>query len=688
MPSIIELDIGRADAPGTYEIEVIQSPAGEASATFELEPAQLIDKLDELQQTLLASSVSSRGLVGRGEASVRSVGQRLFEALFANPQVAGVYRASSAVAAERGENLRIVLRLSASELSTLPWESMFDPSTASYVSRREPLVRYVPVPSSPPPLKVRLPLRILALIASPRGLAQLDIEKERENLTRALQPLLESGSVAVEWLEHATWPTVQDRLLADCWHIVHFIGHGDFDIDREEGVLALENDYGRLNRIPADSVVDLLREAQPMPRLVVLNACESSTSSQSDLFSGVAAALVRGGVSAVTAMQFEISDQAAIAFSRGFYTAIGHGRSVDEAVRSGRVAIVGLGADSLEWITPTLYLRGQEGHLFDLTHSTSEAMSEPVLAERRSHAAEATNQRDAATAVPLYDSVLAENPDDESARQGRARAVDAARQAQGRPDSQTGTPYRKPEPLPQPAKGRNAAWRFNPPPGWPPPPLGWIPPKEWTPPSNLPPAPPGWNWWIDDTRAVPPIQDSDRQEELPSAATVDAHQIEYPDRLEDLWAVATLIPWRERPSKSLLKPLRTALRPDEQVVGCQTISVGLMLSILYVVTDQNLHLGTDYPKSRMWREIRHQLSPYLPNESRARIPLKDIDTVEIKKLPGIGSFLGDREQIILTGMGHVRLSIKVWASSANSDLSRLKSYLAQANELARGREQH
>jgi CHAT domain len=441
--SIIELNIGRADAPGSYEIQVIQSPAGEASATFELEPVGLIDKLDELQQTLLASSVSSRRLVGRGEASVRRVGQRLFEALFTDPQVAGVYRASNAVAAERGETLRIVLRLSASELATLPWESMFDPSTGSYVSRREPLVRYVPVPSSPPPLKVRLPLRILALIASPRGLAQLDTEKEKDNLTRALQPMINSGSVAVEWLEHATWPAVQDLLLAESWHIIHFIGHGDFDIDRDEGVLALENDNGRLNRVPAESVVDLLREAQPMPRLVVLNACESSTSSQSDLFSGVAAALVRGGVSAVTAMQFEISDQAAIAFSRGFYTSIGHGRSVDEAVRSGRVGIVGLGADSLEWITPTLYLRGEEGHLFDLTDSTGEAMSEPVLAERRSQAAEATEQRDVATAVPLYDSVLAENPDDEAARQGRARAIDAARQAQGPPDGQTSTPYRK-----------------------------------------------------------------------------------------------------------------------------------------------------------------------------------------------------------------------------------------------------
>jgi len=41
--SIIELNIARADAPGSYEIQVIQSPAGEASATFELEPVDLID---------------------------------------------------------------------------------------------------------------------------------------------------------------------------------------------------------------------------------------------------------------------------------------------------------------------------------------------------------------------------------------------------------------------------------------------------------------------------------------------------------------------------------------------------------------------------------------------------------------------------------------------------------------------
>src|SRR5262249_52607514 len=69
---------------------------------------------------------------------------------------------------------------------------------------------------------------------------------------------------------------------------------------------------------------------------------------------------------AVTAMQYEISDPAAVAFARGFYTAIARGRGVDDAVSSGRVSILGLSDRTLEWVTPVLYLRGRETLLFTL----------------------------------------------------------------------------------------------------------------------------------------------------------------------------------------------------------------------------------------------------------------------------------------------------------------------------------
>ena len=556
MTSVLELDVSSAGTPGRYKVEVIQSPAGEASATFELDPAQLIDGLEGLQRTLLASSVPSRRLLSRGETSVRDVGRRLFDALLSQQAVAGVYRASSAVAAERGDALRIVLRMTAPELAVLPWESMFDSSADNYLARREPLVRYVPVPSSPSPLKVRLPLKILAPIASPRGLAPLDVEKEREDLTQALRPLVDRGAVVVQWLEHATWPALQDTLLSDSWHVVHFIGHGDFDIERDEGVLALETEQGRVHRVPAASFVDLLREAQPMPRLVVLNACESSTSGQTDLFSGTAAALVRGGVSAVVAMQFEISDQAAIAFSRGFYAAIGRARGVDEAVRSGRVAIVGLGEGSLEWITPTLYLRGRENHLFALWDSPSESAPETDVADQPGGAAAAAEDPHAATSVAQYDSVRAENPDDKAARPGRKSTVTA----------------------PRPAASAKVT----------------------------------------------------------ATAASDDHTPPYPDRLAELLAVGKRSGWGRRPDPASLNPLRTTLPPDERIVGCIILYLtilpddvafwGGVQGVACTVTDQNVHLSTDTPRSRGWVKLGQQLPErYRAAKDWVRVPLENID---------------------------------------------------------------
>ncbi len=63
-------------------------------------------------------------------------------------------------------------------------------------------------------------------------------------------------------------------------------------------------------------------------------------------------------------MQFEITDAAAAAFARGFYSAIARGRGVDEAVSAGRIAILGTASRTLEWLTPVLYLRGHRTQLF------------------------------------------------------------------------------------------------------------------------------------------------------------------------------------------------------------------------------------------------------------------------------------------------------------------------------------
>ena len=316
------------------------------------------------------------------EQPVREVGQRLFEALFNGP-VYGAYRASLGAVQQGGERLRVVLRLTAPELAALPWEALFDPETQSYLCRREPLVRHVPAPFTPPPLEIRPPLRILGLVASPRGLPVLDVETEQQNLEAALAQPIADGLVELVWMHQASWEAIHGRLLGGEWHVLHFIGHGDYDADADEGVLYLVGADGRARGVEASRLTDLLGEARPPLRLVVLNSCSSGESGSQDLFSGTAAVLAHNGIDGVAAMQYSITDTAAIAFARGFYTALAHGLTVDEAARSGRVEILGLGR-TLEWVTPVLYVRGDATRPFIIT-------GKPPVAEPSRPATEAAD---------------------------------------------------------------------------------------------------------------------------------------------------------------------------------------------------------------------------------------------------------------------------------------------------------
>jgi hypothetical protein len=94
--------------------------------------------------------------------------------------------------------------------------------------------------------------------------------------------------------------------------------------------------------------------------MAILNACEGARTSRSDPFAGVAQSLVQQGIPAVVAMQYEITDEAAITFSRELYGAIVDGYPIDAAVAEARKAIFAKGND-VEWGTPVLYLCSPDG---------------------------------------------------------------------------------------------------------------------------------------------------------------------------------------------------------------------------------------------------------------------------------------------------------------------------------------
>jgi hypothetical protein len=443
----IEVEIDTGSTPGEYLVRVVHAPSGgEPEGTVRLPVDDLLERRQRVEETVLASSARARGgVVEELERPLRQVGHDLFEALFGGP-LSGAYRSSQAVALDRGGRLRVVLRLRAPELAVLPWEALWDEANSAYVCRREPLVRHVPAPS-PEPLPVEPPLRILGLVASPRGLPTLDVEAEQEHFEEALAAPVAEGRVHLEWEPQASWDRVLDRLLTGRWHVLHFIGHGDYDETADEGRLALVGDDGRADWVEASRLADLLGEAEPTPRLVVLNSCSSGASGTRDLFSGTAAMLVRCGISAVAAMQFRVSDRAAIAFPRGFYTALAAGRSVDEAVRSGRIAILGA-PHSLEWVTPVLYLRGHTSHLFDMAAPTAPPGSARVPRPEREDSAP--------------DPRAAPEPHDEPAarREPEPRSEPAARREPEPHDEPAAR--REPEPRSEPAAHRTPEPRSEP----------------------------------------------------------------------------------------------------------------------------------------------------------------------------------------------------------------------------------
>src|SRR5205085_11823559 len=140
-------------------------------------------------------------------------------------------------------------------------------------------------------------------------------------------------------------------------------------------------------------LANLLSDEQCL-RLVVLNSCEGARSDDLDLFSSTAATLVRRGVAAVVAMQYEISDRAAIEFCHAFYESLVDGFPVDAAVSEARKAIELAIENTVEWATPVLYMHAQDGQLFRI--ATRQRQVE-VRRARESTAPEVSSEDEEAT---------------------------------------------------------------------------------------------------------------------------------------------------------------------------------------------------------------------------------------------------------------------------------------------------
>lgn len=326
-------------------------------------PAQLEAGLQGIERSMLRSSapVIMRSASAH-EQQVRDFGRVLSTAVIKD-DVDLLFRRCYDKARSGQHTMRVLINPVGAGIARIPWEFTLDPiSRDDYLALRVPMARSPHLLHGVAPLRVDPPLRVLGVVARPADLPQLDVDAERRRIS-AVFDQLSTDLVKVTWLGGDRWNDLAVALRSQPWHVLHFVGHGGFDEAEQTGYLELSDDAGKSMRLPAADLARLVAANQNL-RLVVLNACDSAVAGRDGgVFSSTAAKLMREGVPAVVAMQYEITDPAALAFACSFYEAIARGQQVDVAVTHAREQVK-MTLHSLEWATPVLFLASEEASVF------------------------------------------------------------------------------------------------------------------------------------------------------------------------------------------------------------------------------------------------------------------------------------------------------------------------------------
>ena len=166
-------------------------------------------------------------------------------------------------------------------------------------------------------------INILFLGTTPIDTARLRVDKEFHEIENGIQ-LAELRNMFVlksKWA--VTTKSLQQAFLREQPSIVHFSGHGAV-----EGIM-VEDELGRSKLIDNNALGALFELFSEGLQCVVLNSCYSESQANEIL----------NHVPYVIGMKSSVPDNAAIAFSIGFYSALGAGKDFEFAYNMGVVSI-------------------------------------------------------------------------------------------------------------------------------------------------------------------------------------------------------------------------------------------------------------------------------------------------------------------------------------------------------------
>ncbi|MBE9066626.1 CHAT domain-containing protein [Leptolyngbya cf. ectocarpi LEGE 11479] len=156
---------------------------------------------------------------------------------------------------------------------------------------------------------------ILFFLANPKDTDRLRIDEEIRSIKEKLSPFIPS-ILKVVTQEATRGKDLTNALIRNRPKIVHFSAHGAPD----EG-LALEDDFGYMQVVSAETIAKLFYLFEGQVECVVLNAC----------YTAIQAEVINQYVPYVIGMSRAIADQTAITFSTSFYSYLGEGFDIRKA---------------------------------------------------------------------------------------------------------------------------------------------------------------------------------------------------------------------------------------------------------------------------------------------------------------------------------------------------------------------
>ena len=166
-------------------------------------------------------------------------------------------------------------------------------------------------------------MKILILASNPRK--DLNLDHEIRDLRDVIERSYNHKEFDVEDALAVRVKDLQDLLFRHKPQIVHFCGHGS----GPQG-LVFEGNNGEEQWVRAEALSDLFRLFSSDVECVLLNACYSEDQANA----------IVNHIDYVIGVNQEIRDDAAIAFSTGFYRALGYNCTIEQAFEFGRNAIL------------------------------------------------------------------------------------------------------------------------------------------------------------------------------------------------------------------------------------------------------------------------------------------------------------------------------------------------------------